>query len=52
MLNHLQCLILALWKWATTPIDNPYIALGLALVGVIGLLLLLWWLGPFLAQLP
>lgn len=51
MLNHLQRLILAFWQWLTSPIDNPYIALGLALVGVIGLLLLLWWLAPVLAQL-
>jgi hypothetical protein len=41
-----------LWKWATSPIDNPWIALGLAAVGGIGLLLLLWYLSPFLQQLP
>lgn len=43
---------LALWKWVTTPINNPWMALGLAVLGGIGLLLLLRWLGPFLAQLP
>lgn len=44
--------ILAFCKWLTNPIDNPGLALGLGLLGGLGLLLLLWWLGPFLAQLP
>ena len=52
MLIRFKLAVLALLKWLTSPIDNPYIALGLALVGVIGLLLLLWWLAPFLGGLP
>lgn len=42
--------LLALWRFLASPIDNPWIALGLALLGGIGLLLLLWWLSPFLYQ--
>lgn len=42
--------ISAFCKWLTNPIDNPGLALGLALLGGVGLLLLLKYLTPFLQQ--
>lgn len=50
MLNHLKCIISAFCKWLTNPIDNPGLALGLGLLGGLGLLLLLKYLTPFLQQ--